>query len=186
MVLDFSTMEFLRNKAYPVISIICFVSGLVLASGVLLWKIHRRPLGRRPLGIDDMGNVSRIQNFRALRNQHETASDLLELVDKDGAGTWPPKTNHDSWPMVLRAYKDIYLELVPLLPAAEVSLDDNVNNERRHHYRSLMRKLLIERINIAEVEKIMTAAESENWKVISRDAYNGYYACVAVCRHAYR
>lgn len=88
--------------------------------------------------------------------------------------------------MALRPYKDIYLELIPLLPTAERSLDDNVNNARRNKYRSLMRKLLTERINIAQVEEIMAAVEAGNWDVLPRDAYNGFYACDAVCRHAYR
>ena len=104
----------------------------------------------------------------------------------DGAGAWPPKANHDYWPVALRPYKDIYLELNPLLPAAEPSLDDNVNSERRNTYRSLMRKLLAERINIAQVEEIMAAVDAGNWDVLPRDALNGFYCCVAVCRHAYR
>lgn len=124
--------------------------------------------------------------MRTLKRRHETASTLFELVDKDGAGAWPPKANHNSWPMALRPYKDIYLELIPLLPTAERSLDDNVNNARRNKYRSLMRKLLTERINIAQVEEIMAAVEAGNWDVLPRDAYNGFYACDAVCRHAYR
>lgn len=88
--------------------------------------------------------------------------------------------------MALRPYKDIYLALAPLLPAAEPSLDDNANNERRNNFRLLMGKLLNERINIAQVEQILAAVEAGNWDILHRDAYNGFYACVAVCRHAYR
>lgn len=161
--------------------ILCFVGALIIVTGSLLWR--RRP---RPVEIEEPGNVSRIRNLRALKGRHETASILSELVDEDGAGAWPPKANHDSWPTALRPYKDIYLELVPLLPTAEPSLDDNVNNERRNKYRSLMRKLLTERINIAQVEEVMAAVEAGNCHVLPRDAYNGFYACVAVCRHAYR
>jgi hypothetical protein len=163
------------------ILILCFLAALIIVSGSLLWR--RRS---RPVEIDETENVSRIQDLRNLKGRHETASTLFELVDKDGAGAWPPKANHDSWPMALRPYKDIYLELNPLLPAAEPSLDDNVNHERRHRYRSLMRKLLTERINIAQVEEILAAVEAGNWDIFPRDAYNGFYACVAVCRHAYR
>jgi hypothetical protein len=163
------------------IFILCFLGALIVVSGSLLW-IRRA----RPVEVDETGNVSRIQELRTLKGRHETASILTELFDKDGAGAWPPKASHDSYPMALRPYKDIYLELVPLLPAAEPSLDDNVNNERRNKYRSLMRKLLTERINIAQVEEIMAAVEAGNWDVLPRDAYNGFYACVAVCRHAYR
>ncbi len=160
--------------------ILCFLGALIVVSGSLLW-IRRA----RPVEVYETGNISRIQDLRTLKGRHETASILTELFDRDGAGAWPPKANHDSYPMALRPYKDIYLELVPLLSAAEPSLDDNVNNERRNKYRSLMRKLLTERINIAQVEEIMAAVEAGNW-VLPRDAYNGFYACVAVCRHAYR
>ncbi len=163
------------------IFILCFLGALIVISGSLLW-IRRA----RPVEVDETGNISRIQDLRTLNGRHETASILTELFDRDGAGAWPPKANHDSYPMALRPYKDIYLELVPLLSAAEPSLDDNVNNERRNKYRSLMRKLLTERINIAQVEEIMAAVEAGNWDVLPRDAYNGFYACVAVCRHAYR
>ncbi len=161
--------------------ILCFLGALIIVSGSLLW-IRRA----RPVEVYETGNISRIQDLRTLKGRHETASILTELFDRDGAGAWPPKANHDSYPMALRPYQDIYLELVPLLSAAEPSLDDNVNNERRNKYRSLMRKLLAERINIAQVEEIMAAVEAGNWDVLPRDAYNGFYACVAVCRHAYR
>jgi hypothetical protein len=159
----------------------CFIGALIIISGRILWR--KRP---RPGESAETGNASRIQDLQTLKSQHETAWILSELVDKDGAGAWPPKANHDSWPMALRPYKDIYLELIPLLPAAEPSLDDNVNTERRNKYRSLMQKLLTERINIAHVEEIMAAVDGENWDALPRDAYNGFYACVAVCRHAYR
>ncbi len=160
---------------------LCFLSALIIVLGILLWRWRLKPAE-----VDDVANVSRIGDVRTLKDQHETASILSELVEEDGAGAWPPKANHDSWPMALRPYKDIYLELVPLLPAAEASLDDNVNNERRSNYRSLMRKLLTERVNIPQVELLMAAAEGGNWDIFTRDAYNGFYACVAVCRHAYR
>lgn len=163
------------------IFILCFLGALIIVSGSLLW---RRRLG--PVEVHNTGNVSRVQDLRTLKGRHEAASILLELIEKDGAGAWPPKANHDSWPMALRPYKDIYLELVPLLPAAKPSLDDKVNNERINKYRSLMRKLLTERINITQVEEVLAAVEAGNWNVLPRDAYNGFYACVAVSRHAYR
>ena len=159
---------------------LCFLGALIIVLGSLF-------LRRRPRPVDDKtGNVLKIQDLRTLKDRHETASILLELFDKDGAGAWPPKANHDSWPLALRPYKDIYLELAPLLTTTEPSLDDNVNNKRRNKYRSLMRKLLTERINIAQVEEIMASVEAGNWDILPRDAYNGFYACVSVCRHAYR
>lgn len=183
LIMDFLlylTKEPLRNVSETMVLILCSLGALILFSGTLVWRRHPRPAE-----VEEMDNSSRVQHLRTLQS-HKTASVLLELFDKDGAGAWPPKANHDSWPMALRPYKDIYLELIPFLPTAEPSLDDNINNEQRNRYRSLMRRLLNERINIAQVEQMMAAVEAGNWDVLARDAYNGFYACVAVCRHAYR
>ena len=159
---------------------LCFLGILVL---VLRNLSLRRP---KQIEEDELGNAWKIRELRTFNGRHETASILLELLEKDGAGAWPPKANHDSWPPALCPYKDIYLELVPLLPTAEPSLDDTVNRERINHFRSLMRKSLKERINIAEVKDILAVVEAGNEDVLPRDAYNGFYGCVAVCRHAYR
>ena len=163
------------------IVIILILGALVLVAGSVSWR--KRP---RSVQIGETGNSLRIQDLKTLKSRHETASTLLELLEKDGAGAWPPNANHDSWPMALRPYKDIYLQLVPHLSAAEPSLDDNINDERRNRYRSLMRKLLTERVNIAQVEEVMAAVEAGHWDALPRGSYNGFYACVAVCRHAYR
>lgn len=175
-----STKGIPRDTFYTMNLIVCFI-GTLIVLGSLLWRRLSRPVES-----DETGNDWKIQDLKSLKSRHETASILSELVEKDGAGAWPPKADHDSWPMSLRPYKDIYLELIPLLPAAQPSLDDNVNNERRSRYRSLMRKLLVERVNIAQVESIMAAVETGNWDIFPRDAYNGFYCCIAVCRHAYR
>ncbi|MCJ1269100.1 hypothetical protein MMC22_008989 [Lobaria immixta] len=167
------TEDPLRNVSETMVLILCSLGALIIFSGTLVWRRHPRPAE-----VNEMENSSRVRHLRTLKS-HETASALLELFDKDGAGAWPPKANHDSWPMALRPYKDIYLELIPLLPTAEPSLDDSINNERRNKYRSLMRRLLNERINIAQVEQMMAAVEAGNWDVLARDAYNGFYACVA-------
>jgi hypothetical protein len=88
--------------------------------------------------------------------------------------------------LALRPYKSVYLELAPLLSAATPSLDDATNEKRRHDYRLLMRKLLSQRIHGCQVEAVMAAAEAGNWDLFPRDAYNGFYCCIAVLRHAYR
>lgn len=136
--------------------------------------------------IDEHENVSKYQVLKNLRDRHEVAAVMSRLIEEDGAGAWPPNANHDDWPMALRPYKDVYFQLIPLLSAAPPSLDDEVNNERREKYRSIMRKLLMERINIPQVVSIMAAVEAGNWDLFPRDAYNGFYCCIAVCRHAYR
>ncbi len=140
----------------------------------------------RPSEITQSDNARMIEHIDSLKSHHEIALRLHELVEKDGAGDWPPRANHDLWPAALRPYNDIYLRLAPLLPAKEPSLDNGVNHERRGGYRSLMRKLLSEQIDIVEVEKILVGAEAGNWDTLPRDAYNGFYCCIAVCRHAYR
>ncbi|KAG8526305.1 uncharacterized protein KY384_000298 [Bacidia gigantensis] len=185
--LQFSMLRFALskprlNEPYVLLCISGFLGALALFTTLLSWKKLSKPVEN----IDETGNRRIYQDLRVLKAQHETASILSDLVDKDGAGAWPPKANHDSWPAALQPYKDIYLECVPLLPAAEPSTDDDINQERRGKYRSLMRKLLQERINVTEVQNLMTAVEAGDWSACPRDAYNGFYCCVAVCRHAYR
>lgn len=141
---------------------------------------------KKPVQVDPTGNNRKIHNLKHLKTQNKTASILFDLVQRDGAGAWPPKATHDSWPPALRAYKDIYLELIPLLPTAEPSLDDEVNRARIQNYRTLMRKLLEERVDIAEVESIMAAVEDGKSDALPNAEYNGFYACIAACRHAYR
>ncbi|RKK82356.1 hypothetical protein BFJ69_g3281 [Fusarium oxysporum] len=127
------------------------------------------------------------QGLKALAQHHETAAALLQLVDTDGAGSWPPRTTHGSnWPVALQPYHEIYLELLPLLSSTEPSLDDEVNNKKRSGYREIMRKLFADRINLAKVEGILAQAAAGNWDICSRHAYNGFYSCIGVSRHAYR
>ena len=127
----------------------------------------------------------RIKDLRQSED-HELAGALIRLFEKDGAGAWPPRANHDSWPIALRPYKEIYLELASLLPTAEPSLDDDVNIARRERYRSRMRTLLADRVDVTSVQSILEKVEAGSWELFPRDAYNGFYACIAVCRHAYR
>ena len=152
---------------------------LVLFTIALFWKKRTKPIN---------SNLRHIQTltFKGQTPPHRIATILSELIDKDGAGAWPPKANHTSWPMALRPYKEIYLKLAPTLSVAEPSLDVNFNHDRRIKYRSAMRKLLNKEIDMGAVKALMTATEAEQWDVFTRDAYNGFYCCIAVCRHAYR
>ena len=137
-------------------------------------KPHGYVKAREALGIPDRSS------------NHEIALSLYDMVKMDGAGRWPPRANHSTWPAPLQPYKDIYLELAPLLPCLDPTLDDDANNKRRHHYRSQMRKLLRERVNIALVEELLTSFEQETTSELSRECFNGFYCCIAVLRHAYR
>ncbi|KAI1145672.1 hypothetical protein F4825DRAFT_473688 [Nemania diffusa] len=117
---------------------------------------------------------------------HQLVSSFITLVNEDGAGTWPPRANHSSWPLALRPYKHVYLEMVQYLSVETPSLNDNVNRERCNSFRSLMQKLLTERINNSHVKEIMQQMESGNLDILPHDQINGFYCVVAVCRHAYR
>lgn len=94
--------------------------------------------------------------IKALAEHHEVAETLNELIQKDGAGSWPPNTKHThiTWPLPLRPYKEIYFELAPLLPQAEPSLDDKVNIARIAEFRQRFRMLLRERVDLVEVKKV--------------------------------
>jgi hypothetical protein len=129
-----------------------------------------------------------LQEIKDLAERHETAALLSDLILKDGAGEWPPRSNHATatWPAALRPYRDIYNEMAPLLPTANVSLDDEVNRRRIVNFRSRFQTLLREQVDLAQVEILLKAAEAGQWDVFPRDTYNGFYACVAWCRHAYR
>ncbi|KAH7324732.1 hypothetical protein B0I35DRAFT_406506 [Stachybotrys elegans] len=130
----------------------------------------------------------KIQQIRALTNCHEVAAKLAEMFHTDGAGSWPPRANHEysTWPAPLRPYRDIYLELAPLIPQPEASLDDETNRARVDSFRAQYRKLLQERVNLIQVTKLLEAANAGRWDVFPRDTYNAFYCCIASSRHAYR
>jgi hypothetical protein len=135
----------------------------------------------------DPDGFSIIDQIKGISKDHETAGLLHELIETDGAGSWPPRASHgDMWPLALRPYHDIYLQLVPSLSVQQVSLDDNVNSERRFQYRENMRKLLRDNVSLSEVEAILTSVEAGNELSFPSDAYNGFFACIAMSRHAYR
>lgn len=97
-----------------------------------------------------------IKQIRALSEQHEVAAVLGELIHKDGAGSWPPRANHEesTWPQVLRAYKEIYLEMAPLLPQEKPSLDHAVNIARIATFRNRFRDLLNRRVDLGKVMQV--------------------------------
>lgn len=129
-----------------------------------------------------------LQEIKDLSESLETASLLTELIQKDGAGDWPPRCQHDhtTWPAALRPYKEIYFEMAPLLSTAKASLDDCTNAERIIAFRSRFRDLLRARVDLGQVIKLLEAAEAGRWDVFPRDTYNAFYCCIAWSRHAYR
>lgn len=129
-----------------------------------------------------------VKAIKATADRHEVASLLTALIHEDGAGSWPPRANHrhSSWPDALRPYKEIYLELAPLLPQHTPSLNHEINLARIANFRSRYRKLLCERVDLPKVKKLLEAAESGRWDVFPRDIYNALYCCIGTSRHAYR
>ncbi|OXV07235.1 hypothetical protein Egran_05001 [Elaphomyces granulatus] len=49
-----------------------------------------------------------------------------------------------------------------------------------------MRKLLQDNVSLSEVETILATVEAGNELSFPSDAYNGFFACIAMSRHAYR
>ncbi|KAK4641311.1 hypothetical protein QC761_503080 [Podospora bellae-mahoneyi] len=133
-------------------------------------------------------NKQKLDTIHDLSDCHEVASSFSTLVQQDGAGYWPPRSNHNekTWPACLQAYKDIYHEMAPLLPAENASLNDNINERRIFEFRTRFVQLLSQKVDLAEVQRLLQAADAGRWDVFPRDAYNGFYCCVAWCRHAYR
>lgn len=136
----------------------------------------------------EMSNDKVLQDIKNSAESHETLALLADLIHKDGAGEWPPRSNHAkaTWPAALRPYRDIYEEMAPLLPRKTASLDDEVNRTRIANFRFRFQQLLQEKVDLAQVELLLKAAEAGRWDVFPRDTYNGFYSCIAWCRHAYR
>ncbi|KAI9707934.1 MAG: hypothetical protein M1820_004353 [Bogoriella megaspora] len=140
-------------------------------------------------GDDDKASTKRtINNIGSYADHHETAAVLNELIKKDGAGSWPPRANYNlnGWPVALRPYKRIYMDLAPLIPQVKPSLDDSVNLARITSFREQFRKLLREQIDLAQVDHLLDAVDAGRWDIFPRDVYNAFYCCIASSRHAYR
>ncbi|KAH6639607.1 hypothetical protein C7974DRAFT_135175 [Boeremia exigua] len=150
----------------------------------VVYLILQRPQPRSPT--QELGARLGRDRSEDPKIQNEASFALSKLVHYDGAGTWPPRTDHINWPPALIPYRNTYFEMVPLLSSAAASLDDDTNIRIRNDFRIKMRTLLKQSINIQEVERIMVAAEMASPQSLSRSAYNGFYNCVAVCRHMYR
>lgn len=130
--------------------------------------------------------VGYILRIRRPKENHEVTDALRNMVDTDGAGTWPPTASHrDSWPVPLRPYHDIPLELSPLLPVDQLSVDDKINQARRGEYRARLQKLLQENVDLAAVESVFLS-EKLDASFFPRHACNGFYACIGHLRHAFR
>lgn len=133
-------------------------------------------------------DVRMVRHIRTLAKSHETASVLAVLIDRDGAGTWPPNSNHDSrsWPTPLQPYAEIYREVCSQLATSEPSLDNDVNLARIHAFRARFRTLLQTRVDVERVNRLLRRPKSDRAEDVSPATYNAFYCCIATCRHAYR
>lgn len=125
--------------------------------------------------------------IKRLHSPHAAARTLQEMINKDGAGSWPPQASYrESWPLVLQPYHDVFFELAPLLPVLDPSVVQVVNEARRAEYRKRLRIMLEERINIEAVEASLSNTTGPESFVTANKAYNGFYACISALRHAFR
>lgn len=127
-----------------------------------------------------------LEDLKALQTRHDAHSAFMTLVNDEGAGSWPPRATHDEFPPALRPYRQIYAVMAPLLATADPSLDDENNTIRCQEFRSRMQALLTEKIDMKTTLSVLDAVHSGNWDAFPRDAYNGFYSCIACLRHAYR
>lgn len=165
----------------------------LLAAAIAILLRLQRDVKQHKTGKDNSHNVqstqkSNIGDIEAIVDTHEAAAVFVDLVRKDGAGSWPPRANyhHSDWPAALRPYREVLREMAPLLPKKTPSLDDEANLASIADFRSQYRTLLSERIDLAQVEQLLKAIDAGRWDVVPRDVYNAFYCCIATSRHAYR
>lgn len=127
-----------------------------------------------------------IQDLKSLRMRHDVHSAFMTLINDEGAGSWPPRATHDNFPLALSPYGKVYAAIAPFLATSNPSLDDEYNKLRCQEFRSRMQALLTEKVDVEAARRTLEAVESGNWDVFPRDAYNGFYSCIATLRHAYR
>jgi hypothetical protein len=128
-----------------------------------------------------------ISLIKSSREGHEVVEALKNMINTDGAGTWPPQASHrDSWPASLQPYHDIFLDLAPLLPVDQICVNDAINQSRRIEYRTRLQKLLQERVDLAAVESDLIMSEDSKTSSLTSDGYNGFFACISTLRHAFR
>jgi hypothetical protein len=127
-----------------------------------------------------------LEDLKALKIRHDVHSAFMTLINDEGAGSWPPRATHDEFPPALRSYRQIYAAMAPLLATANPSLDDECNKIRCQEFRSRMQALLTEKVDMKAARSALETVQSGNWDAFPRDAYNGFYSCIACLRHAYR
>ncbi|QSZ32491.1 hypothetical protein DSL72_002069 [Monilinia vaccinii-corymbosi] len=153
--------------------------------GLLLKLYHQAILGRLSR---KKGQFEDIYAFEKACTDapHAAQRSLRDLVEINGAGTWPPTTVYgDAWPKVLQPFHNIYQAMAPALSTAELSGNDVENFQRCLDFRAQMRTLYNDQVSMEEVKALLDAAEHDG-SVLSRAAWNGFFACIAMSRHSFR
>ncbi|KAL4956385.1 hypothetical protein BDW69DRAFT_203246 [Aspergillus filifer] len=123
-------------------------------------------------------------------NTNPTLLALRNLIETDGAGTWPPRATHGhTWPAALQPYHEIYLASAPFLSTEDVSIDNEINKSRVASFRDRIIVSLRENINSDAVQSILLSTETTNHtdeENFDPAAYNGFASCISNLRHAYR
>jgi hypothetical protein len=128
-----------------------------------------------------------VLSIHAMDNKHETARLLQQLINTIGAGTWPPKASHgETWPAALRPYHGIYLELAPSISCEVLDPEDIASGRRVHTFRERMRQLLKDRVELPVVKTLLAAEDGIESSILPAEIWNGFYACIALSRHAFR
>lgn len=174
--------------ALIVLSLLAAIMAILLRSEWIVKRHTTQKSGIRASPSSASTRRQGIAGIEAIVDTHETAAVFVDLVHKDGAGSWPPKANyvHEDWPAALRPYRDVLREMAPLLPKTAPSLDDEDNMAYISDFRSRYRTLLNATIDLGQVEQLFMAADAGRWDVFPRDIYNAFYCCIATSRHAYR
>lgn len=133
----------------------------------------------------DLDHHHYIDQIKSLGTIHETAVQLQTLIQTDGAGSWPPRAvHHVEWPEALRPYHEVYRAMSPKLASNVHLTNDRLNLSRCKAFRSQMTALLQAHIDLAAVENAFYNPTQGGG--FSREACNGFFACIAYCRHAFR
>ncbi|ESZ97408.1 hypothetical protein SBOR_2236 [Sclerotinia borealis F-4128] len=158
----------------------------VAVFGLILNLYRKAILGRSNQKKAQAGDAYAALEQTVTYAPHAAQDSLQDLIENDGAGTWPPTTVYgNAWPVPLQPFHDIYQAMAPALSVAELSGDDVKNFQRCLDFRVQMRTLYNDQVNMGEVKALLDAAEHDE-NVLSRAAWNGLFACIALSRHSFR
>ncbi|KAI1273572.1 hypothetical protein F5Y07DRAFT_391210 [Xylaria sp. FL0933] len=165
----------------PDLSIISALFLVAVISVIALWQKSGRH--DKTIPGEKGEKIRKLQSFAAY---HDVAASLATLINRDGAGDWPPRTSYKSWPTALLPYQKILLEVLPSLATEAPLLDVASDIKRRERFRRFMERLLHENVHLPSAIKVLDEIKTDKWDHLSRDQLNGFFCCIALSRHAYR